>query len=121
MRIACRNVATLLVIVLTSGCSREQPGDELEKLRAENAALQKRLAALPEKFAQEGTLTVLVGETYEVFYPIPYESPPNLNLERSLVKSLEQKADHFKFVFNGGTNGYELRWRAEGAFPKPRQ
>jgi hypothetical protein len=55
-----------------------------------------------------------------VYYPVPYESPPNLRIDAdgglaASVNVLEQKPDHFKIsntdVFGRAAT---VRWTAEG-------
>src|SRR5947208_460314 len=46
MRFAWRVWAGLLVMFAAGGCMREIPADDVNKLRAENAELKKKLAAL---------------------------------------------------------------------------
>jgi hypothetical protein len=55
--------------------------------------------------------------TYEVYYPIPYQSPPELtwpNLPYD-VRIIEQRADGFVAKFSGTFSGYgPPTWRAKG-------
>src|SRR5947209_4699668 len=71
----------------------------------------------PSKVVQEGRLTVAPGLEREVFYTIPYASPPNLRLDGDInwrVVKIEQKAECFKIVCNATEGSSELHWRAEG-------
>jgi hypothetical protein len=75
-----------------------------------------------ETLKQEGQVQV-PKEGLEVYYPVPYESPPNLTfaaqmpgfvpLEHVVV---EQKADHFKLRIKDGdeSHGFVITWKAEG-------
>jgi hypothetical protein len=73
-----------------------------------------------DRLVQEGKVIVGVQGEQQVFYPIPYAAPPNLQLgagpaDMHSVKITEQKPDHFKVMPVGGINApREYRWRAEG-------
>jgi hypothetical protein len=62
----------------------------------------------------------LQGER-EVFYAVPFQAPPNLQIEApdginwNFVKLKEQKADRFVVQYSWGMGSpIEVRWRAEG-------
>jgi hypothetical protein len=69
-------------------------------------------------FTQRGKLAVPEDVVVEVFYPWPYQSPPNLALEGSfpdLFMIEEQKADHFKIKRKGHWTGFsEISWCSRG-------
>jgi hypothetical protein len=71
-----------------------------------------------QTFRQQGRLNVAAGNSQEVYYPIAYRTPPNLQLDGDanwqFVKLLEQKADHFKISCTAQFGSTEVRWRAEG-------
>jgi hypothetical protein len=72
------------------------------------------------RLIQEGKVMVPLNADREVFYPIPFASPPNLVLEGNadwnIVKLKAQKADHFIIRQDAVPFGRtpEVRWRAEG-------
>ncbi|HEY7157155.1 MAG TPA: hypothetical protein VH575_24590, partial [Gemmataceae bacterium] len=47
---------------------------------------------------QEGKVNLHQGQELDVYYPVPYTSPPNLELSGDADKCeiVEQKADHFR-------------------------
>jgi hypothetical protein len=69
-------------------------------------------------FRQQGRLNVSAGNTQEVYYPIAFRSPPNLQLDGDAnwqaVKLLEQKADHFKISCTAQFGSTQVHCRAEG-------
>jgi hypothetical protein len=67
---------------------------------------------------QEGEVTVLPGTEQDVYYPIPYASPPNLTI-KDFAKECEivaQEPDHFRIANANGTHGgfFEVKWKARG-------
>jgi len=75
-----------------------------------------------QTLSQQGKFWIGAGASEDVYYPIPYSSPPNLQVEFSQgpftlqnVKIIEQKPDHFKIECPSPLGGRaEFRWRAEG-------
>jgi hypothetical protein len=75
-----------------------------------------------QTLSQQGKFWIGAGAGQDVYYPIPYSSPPNLQVELSQghtnlqhMKIIEQKPDHFKIDFQSPLGGgVEFRWRAEG-------
>src|SRR6516165_1030845 len=58
-----------------------------------------------DTLVQQGKAVVIRNQALEVYYPIPYASPPHLNLSGFFPGScalVEQKPDHFK-IENLGT------------------
>ena len=64
---------------------------------------------------QTGRVDVPPGATQEIYYPVPYQSPPNLTVETFWQDCLivEQKADHFKLKNPSGM-AREVTWKARG-------
>jgi hypothetical protein len=64
---------------------------------------------------QTGRVDIPPGAILEIYYPVPYQSPPNLTIETSWQDCLivEQKADHFKVKNPSGT-AREVTWKARG-------
>jgi len=64
---------------------------------------------------QGGKVRLACGEELDVYYPLPYVSPPNLETERSSddVRVVEQRADHFR-IQNTSLFSRELTWTARG-------
>ncbi len=72
---------------------------------------------------QEGDLKLLQGQDQEIYYPIPYVSPPNLELSGDVdhCEIVEQKPDHFRIRNPKGATSCP-HWRARGlraAVPPP--
>jgi serine/threonine protein kinase len=69
---------------------------------------------------QEGNVRVNVGDKFEIFYPVPYATPPNIQLTWDddpwhVIKLQEQKADRFTIQSTGGNAVWvTVHWRAEG-------
>jgi hypothetical protein len=67
---------------------------------------------------QEGTIAIRPGGERVVYYPIPYASPPNLELEseRDYCHVVEQKEACFRVRFHDGftTSQRSLAWKARG-------
>ena len=70
----------------------------------------------PAVLAQSGTVTIPAGPVHDVYYPIPYASPPNLELDDPLhaCEIVEQKADHFRVRINGVAGSAAVKWNASG-------
>jgi hypothetical protein len=69
---------------------------------------------------QSGEMSLRNGESVEVFYPIPYDLPPNLSLsggDTAACKILEQKADRFRVTYAGGFTHTTATWRSLGKHP----
>jgi hypothetical protein len=64
---------------------------------------------------QEGDVKLLAGQDQEIFYPIPYVSPPNLELSGDVdhCEIIEQKPDHFRIRNPKGATSCP-HWRARG-------
>jgi hypothetical protein len=64
---------------------------------------------------QEGKTSVHKGEELDVYYPVPYASPPNLVLCGSSddCEIIEQKADHFRIRCKGPFDRTP-QWQARG-------
>ncbi len=98
--IAAAIVAALVAVVLVFG-------------------LQSFQANVPrqETLPQQGEMTVPAGETVDVFFPIPYVSPPNVTLSGSFADDVvisDQKADSFKLKNRSKSFSRSVHWRAEG-------
>jgi hypothetical protein len=66
---------------------------------------------------QSGKVCLKRGEVQDVYYPIPYASPPNLELDwmdADACEILDQKADHFRIVINKGSCPFGVTWKARG-------
>src|SRR5437763_13446789 len=66
-------------------------------------------------YAQSGELTLTCGQVIDVYYPVPYASPPNLTLKKSSDDCcvIDQKPDHFRVQNNCGLTR-EVKWTARG-------
>ena len=70
-------------------------------------------------FVQTRKLVLQPGQELDVYYPVPYASPPNLEIEdtwRSCVV-IDQKPDHFRIRSDsrfGQVFGEDVKWTARG-------
>jgi hypothetical protein len=72
-----------------------------------------------ERLTQQGSVTVPASAQQEVYYPVPYVSPPNVQLSgpgvsQGNISLKEQKADHFTAQSTSAHFAFEVHWRAEG-------
>jgi hypothetical protein len=79
------------------------------------------LTGPPDPLLQDGFLSLPDKEPHDVFYPRPYEGPPNLTIkdESGALMVVEQRADGFKVRIHKGNppiSGYY--WQAKGV-PAP--
>jgi hypothetical protein len=69
-------------------------------------------------YAQEGSVRVEIGQELDVYYPVPYASPPNLEIKGpGSYTIVDQQADHFRVraKVEGNTIGWEgFDWTARG-------
>jgi hypothetical protein len=66
---------------------------------------------------QEGKVSVEDGQELDVYYPIPYASPPNLEIsgDSESYQIIEQKADHFRIRNQCVNRRYQWNWKARGS------
>jgi hypothetical protein len=73
--------------------------------------------------AQEGKFPIRPGAEQIVYYPAPYSSPPNLELEDSqgFCEIIEQKETYFRVRFRRDflTSQQSLTWKARGMRAAP--
>jgi hypothetical protein len=64
---------------------------------------------------QEGKVSLREGQELEVYYPVSYASPPNLEIsgESNDCEIIEQKADHFRIRYKGSFDATP-HWKACG-------
>jgi hypothetical protein len=100
-------VMTLLALVSSMGCLNMSFGG-------------KWVTSDTSEVLEQTETVSLTGSVNDVFYPIPYASPPHLSITNpaSFVpmapyEILEQKADHFRIKSNNGA-GITLAWTARG-------
>jgi hypothetical protein len=69
-------------------------------------------------YTQEGSVRVEIGQELDVYYPVPYASPPNLEFKGlDSYTILDQQADHFRVraKMEGNTGGWmACDWTARG-------
>ena len=74
------------------------------------------------EITQKGKAFVRGGDDVCVYYPTPFQYPPNLELvdqaSKQSVQITDQRADHFR-VKNTGTSGLNLSWEARGVKVAP--
>lgn len=71
----------------------------------------------PEPFTQSGEVSLHYLEERSVYYPLPFASPPNLELADMFgnYQLVEQQPDFFKVKCLGaGSPLTKLRWKARG-------
>jgi hypothetical protein len=92
----------LLLPILATGCFCLSIGGS-EKGTSEDGIVK-----------QSGKIELDRGRELDVYYPIPYASTPNLELDDwfNNYRIIEQKADHFRVKNVGGAFGVE--WTARG-------
>ena len=101
--------AALFLLLVIQGCLCLSIGNrELERLE-------------DGSFAQEGSVKLRPGCILDVYYPIPFASPPCLTIEGGRLEYdlLEQHADHFRIRSHPAGDCVFLRppefsWRARG-------
>jgi hypothetical protein len=67
---------------------------------------------------QEGKVCLQGEEERDVYYPVPYASPPNLEISDggSWYEIIEQKADHFRIRSGGAAHSdRHSAWASDGA------
>ncbi|VTS01299.1 unnamed protein product [Gemmata massiliana] len=64
---------------------------------------------------QRGKAVVPPGDVLEVYYPVPFVSPPNLTTQSIFddCSVIEQKPDHFR-IKNSNPFSREVTWEARG-------
>ena len=65
---------------------------------------------------QEGETQVGAGAERDVFYPIPYASPPNLEIDSTFnhYQLIDQKEDHFRVRNTSNAFCLKCEWKARG-------
>jgi hypothetical protein len=69
------------------------------------------------EFKQEGTFRVQTGQEVLVYYPVPFGSPPNLEVEDTfgLCEIVEQKENYFRVRYGKNVTGWHTySWTARG-------
>jgi hypothetical protein len=96
--------AAVACLVVFLGCMSLNFGTRTEVIQHDDVS-----------YMQTGKVSVPGGQEIEVYYPIPYGSPPNLELcsdwDHCVV--VQQKADHFR-VKNNRLLSTECKWTARG-------
>jgi hypothetical protein len=109
--------AAIVIIVIFAGCMSLQFGgvthEEVVTPPAETPGV-----CLPGDGILEQAGDEIVGDDHsalEVYYPIPYVSPPHLTVSSTFseVKIIEQRRDHFR-VRNTGSFSRQFHWTASG-------
>ncbi|MFO0843671.1 MAG: hypothetical protein U0797_14950 [Gemmataceae bacterium] len=77
-----------------------------------------------EVLCQEGTVSFRSCDERAVYYPIPYASPPNLDVKTAFgdVVLLDQKPDHFRVAWKGSGPTFgadQVKWKAKGVRRSP--
>jgi len=68
----------------------------------------------PSVLSQTGSARVTKGQIADIYYPVPYASAPNVELDDMFhnYEIVEQKADHFRVRNNSGS--WDVKWTARG-------
>lgn len=100
--------AALVALVSSMGCLNLQFGGKSSPTED------------PSVVPQTSSITIPKGQELTVYYPKPYASPPNLEVDNSSpnCKLIEQKADHFR-VRNDGAAPLTMTWTARGVPGQP--
>lgn len=104
LRLAGLFAGTLLLVILL-GCMSISIGG-------------KHMICPPEEEGgcmQQGETRMPPHGEMDVYYPVPFASPPNLELDdvRDVVV-LDQKADHFRVRYDGPFPSNSIKWKARG-------
>jgi hypothetical protein len=103
--IAAAIVAALVSVVLIFGFRAFQG----------NAAYGPEILEHNQLLKQQGKAAVAGEKPIDVYYPIPYASPPNLTVQGDQIEIVEQKADHFQLKKKDSSPGaIEVQWLAQG-------
>lgn len=108
-------------LAVSAGFGRLKPGLIFEEFTWEAKGLRAPASALPPKtFEQKGSFTTIAGKESVVYFPVPYGSPPNVELggiRTSSVVITECTAKSFKWrnVGSGPFADGEVTWTAKGA------
>jgi hypothetical protein len=107
-RLASAALASVAVTVLL-GCMGISIGGRYELPR-------ETAADCGDVLTQEGSVSLRSGGEQEVYYPVPYAFPPNLEFPTapSWVQVVEQKADHFRVKCDAGCSQMWVSWKARG-------
>jgi hypothetical protein len=94
-------LAAVLALLIVAGCMSLNIGGNSD----ENGAL-----------VQTGTVSVPANAELEVYYPVPYAGPPNLEIEdwHQDCVITEQKDNHFRIRNNHGSWSRNVSWKARG-------
>lgn len=67
-------------------------------------------------FAQCGETPILAGCEQDIYYPIPYASPPYLEIDGTFSECtiVEQHADHFRVKSTASHFSRNVKWTAKG-------
>jgi hypothetical protein len=96
-------VAAVLVLLIILGC-----------LSVEHSSESKSVADGDGTYGQEGTIKLNPGEERDVYYPVPYVTPPYLELSDTAVcPLLAQQATYFH-VRNNDPSPRTVEWKARG-------
>jgi hypothetical protein len=102
--VAAAIVAALVAVVMVFGLRAFQG----------NVAYGPGILERNQLLQQQGKVKVFNDKPVEVYYPIPYASPPHLTIQGDVhVNLLEQKPDHFK-VQGVDAGGTDVQWSAQG-------
>src|SRR5262249_41121120 len=112
-------VAAGLVLLIILGCGLSIGGaPHPGPTRRHPSFVANPLADADRVFRQEGKVELHAGEERDVYYPVPYVSPPHLELtETGLITGrceiVAQQPTHFR-VRNTSASNQTAQWKARG-------
>lgn len=100
--------AALAFVVIITGCMSLSIGGRTNQVVSSSSTEDG-------VYQQEGTAHLKGGGDADVYYPVPYQRPPNLELTNDdhHCEIVEQKEDHFR-VHNGHAFHEDIHWKARG-------
>lgn len=102
-------IAATVVVGIFAGCMSFSIGGKTSHHVTSEAACEDGV------YLQQGVARVKGGHDVDVFYPVTYQRPPNLELgdDADHCEIVEQREDHFK-LHNSSAFKAEVQWKARG-------
>jgi len=102
-------LCSLFLLGIVLGCMSLSIGERHEVVASEDGIS-----------SQSGEVKVPGGQELDVYYPVPFASPPNLTVTSTWDDAVmvDQQADHFR-VKNPGAFSERMRWEARGLKARP--
>ena len=102
-------VAAAIIVGIFAGCMSLSIGGRTSHHVTSEAASEDGI------FLQQGVARIKGSGDIDVFYPVAYQRPPNLELgeDSDHCEIVEQREDHFR-VHNSSPFKGEVQWKARG-------